>query len=475
MMIDPPRGKQAIAKGYDYFPFQKAGINRMVMMNSVLLADDMGLGKTCQAIGACNLWRPSSVLVICPASLKGNWLKEFLFWSTLQLSVGVAAGNHYPNTDVVIINYDIICRHEQRIKARNWDVLIFDEAHYCKDKKAERTKCVTGYRWTRKPIQAKRKVAITGTPFVNRPKELYSIVNYLQPGLWGSFHNFALRYCNAHRQSWGGHWDYDGASNLPELRTRLVNNVMIRRLKGEVQHELKAKTRQIIEIDPDTGRRKTRKEETGVLRQLSHLTGAEFQPGDELDDDAFRQLVRSMSGARGGFDSIATLRRETGEEKIPFVIKHLHDVLASTDKVVCFAWHKSVIRAIYDEFKNFAVKIDGDTPTGIRSGAGSIEERFQTDPTCRLFIGQISAAGTGLNLYAASTVVFAELDWVPGNMTQAEDRCHRIGQKDAVLVQHIVMAGSIDASIAKTVVRKQEIFEEAQNHPDQMALSKMLQ
>ena len=127
-------------------------------------------------------------------------------------------------------------------------------------------------------------------------------------------------------------------------------------------------------------------------------------------------------------------------------------------KVVVFAHHKDVVRAIASEFGNTAVTLVGDTPMAQRQAA---VDRFQNDPDCQVFIGSIGAAGVGHTLTAASTVIFVELDWVPANISQAEDRCHRIGQTSSVLVQHLVLEGSIDAHMAETVIAKQGIIGQA--------------
>lgn len=123
-------------------------------------------------------------------------------------------------------------------------------------------------------------------------------------------------------------------------------------------------------------------------------------------------------------------------------------------KVIVFAHHRDVIDAIANHYGKQAVKLYGGMSEKAKDEAVT---RFMTDPSVRVFVGSITAAGVGLTLTAASHVIFAELDWVPGNVTQAEDRAHRIGQKDSVLVQHLVVDGSLDAKMAKTIVEKQRI------------------
>lgn len=449
-------------EGLQYKDFQRAGVEFMQGRPSVLLADDMGLGKTIQAIGLYNVLAEDrhkrgadklSVLVVCPASPKRNWRREFMKWAIDAPQVGIAEGDKLPNTRVVVINYDIVGRHIDTLKSRCWDMLVLDECQYLKNTKAQRTQAIYGYRFT-PGLKAGVKLALTGTPILNRPIELFSTLKFLQPEGWKDKHSFAMRYCAAHQTRWG--WDYNGAANLEELQRRLRSTLMLRRLKKDVLRELPPKQRQVIEIDPDAAGRK-------VLRRERAMWGdiLDRHADSPLTEEEYRQVIRSMAGGgQVGFTEMSTVRRENGEAKVGMVIDHLKDCLESVQKIVVFAHHKSVISALSGEFGKECVVVDGSTPNAKRDEAVT---RFQTDPTCRVFIGEIIAAGTAITLTAASLVVFAELDWVPGNVTQAEDRCHRIGQMESVLIHHLVLAGSIDAVMAKTIVHKQEIIDSALN------------
>src|SRR5690606_16135176 len=162
------------------------------------------------------------------------------------------------------------------------------------------------------------------------------------------------------------------------------------------------------------------------------------------------------------FEELSALRHEMGIAKVPAVIEHIKETLENTDKIVVFAHHHDVVNAIAQAFGDIAVKLTGVESSDERQAA---VDRFQNDPNCRLFIGTIGAAGVGLTLTAASTMIFAELDWVPGRVTQAEDRIHRIGQLDSVLIQHLVVDGSLDAKMAWVLVEKQEIIDKALDDP----------
>jgi hypothetical protein len=157
------------------------------------------------------------------------------------------------------------------------------------------------------------------------------------------------------------------------------------------------------------------------------------------------------------FNEISRLRHDTAVAKVPAVIAHLEDAIGEGEhKVVLFAHHHDVVNEVREHFGDRCVVLTGETPMADRQAA---VDRFQADSNCSLFIGSITAAGVGITLTAASHVVFAELDWVPGNMSQAEDRCHRIGQTDSVLIQHLVLEGSLDAVMARTLVEKQDVID----------------
>lgn len=466
--------------GKEYLPYQCAGIEIMVGEKNTLLGDDMGLGKTIQAIGLMNCIRPKYTLIICPATLKRNWYNEIRAWGTAPWTIAIAEGKTFPEANIVIVNYDILIKHHTTITDKKWDLLILDECQYMKNKKAFRSKGITGGRKVIKdedgvkralffqPVRAARKIALTGTPFLNRPIEVFNSLKLMDPVAWPNEFDFAKRYCDAKIKH--GHWNFAGNSNLEELQKKLRSTVMIRRLKSDVLKDLPAKRRQVIELDPDTEGRKVLRLESKFALDMDYAVP---QIDGTLDEDAFRKVVRFMrGGSPGAFEEMSTIRRLNAVAKIPAVIEHLEDAIESSGKVVCFAHHKEVIAALYNHFGECAVVVAGDTPMKTRQAN---VESFQKDPKCKLFIGNLIAAGTGITLTAASHVVFAELSWVPGEVSQAEDRCHRIGQKESVLIQHLVLAGSIDAVMAKTIVAKQSVIEKALNTPQQAAFEAALQ
>jgi SWI/SNF-related matrix-associated actin-dependent regulator 1 of chromatin subfamily A len=445
--------------GLEYYPYQKAGIKFLLEHPATLLADEMGLGKTIQAVGLINADTAiRTVLVICPASLKLNWQRELERWLVRSMTVGVADARTLPRTDVVVVNYDILDRHEELFR-RQWDLLVVDEAHYIKNKDAKRTQLVLAI-----ASNARRKVFMTGTPIVNRPIELWTLISSLDPQNWPKkrFWWYARRYCNAQHNGYG--WDLRGAAHLEELQDRLRSTIMIRRLKKNVLTELPPKVRQVIVL-PANGLRDVVDEERRIWSRHDGLI-EEIRARMELaraneDEESYRAALEQLrSSYRYAFTEISEARHRTALAKVPYVVEHLREVLEEQDKVVVWAHHTDVIRQIASAFGDQAVVLTGDTPLAERQRA---IDRFQTDPNCRVFVGSIMAGGVGITLTAASVCVFAELDWVPGNLTQAEDRLHRIGQRNSVLVQHLVIDGSVDAQLAHSIVAKQRVIDEAMN------------
>jgi SWI/SNF-related matrix-associated actin-dependent regulator 1 of chromatin subfamily A len=474
-------------QGRTYFPFQRAGIGYMLGRPATLLGDEMGTGKTIQIAGVINASpEVERILIVCPASIKINWAREFSRWLVTTRPIYIVNGKISPaaiarlalpanvqfietppvdGKGIFIINYDIVVKHIDFLRSFTWDLLACDEAHYLKNLDARRTQLVVGRRETRKQaaipaLKAKRRILATGTPIPNRPIELFPLVNFLDPQTWNNFFGFAKRYAAAHNSGWG--WDFSGASNLAELQHKLRSTLMLRRLKKDVLTELPPKVRQVIELPLPAGANDAVKAELDAYESRAERLAA-LQAAVELakatdDEEEHRAAVNALrAGYTALFSEMSRLRHETAVAKIPACIDFLRDAVEASGKVVCFAHHKDVVQAIREAFGSEAVVLVGDTPQQARDAA---VQAFQNDPSIKLFIGSLTAAGVGITLTAASHVVFCELDWVPGNVRQAEDRCHRPGQDaESVLIQHLVLEGSLDATIAQRIIAKLDVID----------------
>lgn len=422
----------------DPYPFQVEGVGFIEYKNGrVLLADEMGLGKTVQVLMWLELHPNKRIAVIvCPASLKLNWAREIEEGMTTNMNIHIAEGRDpyfIPNTDIIIINYDILSYWSGMLLELEPQVLITDECHYYKNNKAKRTKAVK-----RLAKKIPHVIAISGTPIQNRPIEIYNAVTILDPTLFPNYWNFVQRYCDAKNTGFG--WDLSGASNTEELHEILINSIMIRRKKKDVLADLPDKVRSYIPFDIDN-----RKEY------------------DKAGDD-FIKYAKSVRGEEAAekasnaeiITQIEYLKQIAVKGKLEEVLDWISNFLESGEKLVVFATHKEVITKIMDKFKKIAVKVDGSV-TGRKRDQAVVD--FQTLERIRLFVGNIKAAGVGLTLTAASNVAVIELPWAPGDLDQLEDRCHRIGQKDCVNVHYLLSLGTIEYELAEILDRKRKILD----------------
>lgn len=446
--IDLPR-----PAGMEYFPFQKAGIAFALSRPNTLFADEPGLGKTIQAIGVLNC-RPElkRVLVVCPASLKMNWFRELHRWLVRPRTVFIADAKVFPDLQdgIVVINYDVLDKHRDQIRTTEWDCIIADESHYCKNADSKRTKVLFGDRANQQEraygmsdipaLEAKCKMLLTGTPIVNRPKELFPLIEFLDPIAWTSKWKFFTRYCGACQDNG---WSPNGASNLHELQEKLRASIMVRRLKRDVLKELPPKTRRVVEFAPN-----------GEIKELIKEERALFGSEEEYTAAIEQMTLKPVIGDRPTYRKNCAIAKAHMKE----VLSYIDDAIEESGKVIIFVWHREVYRLLRQHFGPKAVGMMGDTPMPERQAA---VDAFQNSPAIEVIVGQIITMGTGLTLTASSRVIMMELDDVPGNVTQAEDRAHRIGQTDNVLVEHIIVTGTIDARMAKNCIEKQTIIDKA--------------
>jgi SWI/SNF-related matrix-associated actin-dependent regulator 1 of chromatin subfamily A len=473
-------------EGLAYRPFQKAGIAYAMSRERTLIADEMGLGKTIQAIGVINACPDiQRVLVICPASVKINWQRELEKWLIWPARVAICYGNKpYPqDSDILIANYDIVHRYKEQFRAKPWDLLIVDECQYLQSgSRSRRGRYILGgaayatNAFGKKEkidesteIPSKLSTFLSGTPIRNRPANFYPILRYLDPARWYNFMGFAKRFCDAHQEEIyikGGKgqtkwvWDFKGASHLDELQRILRETIMIRRLKADVEKELPPKTRQMIVLDPTSEQKALLKQEAVLFephRERRERLEIERDYAEAREDkEAYARAVselRSLDNVL--FEEMSAIRRELGISKIASIIEHVTDCLESVEKVTVWVHHHEVANQLVEAFQEYGSVILTGQQTPKQKQAAV--DAFQ-DGAARVFVGSILAAGVGINLFSSSLAVFGEQDWVPGNMEQAADRLHRIGQKNNVLCQYLVVDGSLDAKLAQTVLSKEEVI-----------------
>lgn len=438
-------------------PFQAAGVEYILNAKRTFVADEMGLGKTIEALATVEAAQAYPVVVVCPATLKRNWKNEIGKWlpisrSVILVSNGKAVDYH---ADVVIINYDILPKHLEGIKAINPQAVIFDESHYAKNGKAKRTIAAIAL-----AKDVPYRLALTGTPVLNRPVELLSQLQLLgRLNDFGGFWNFAKRYCNAQKGRWG--WDLSGAANLKELNEKLRGICFIRRNKSEVLKELPAKQRTgvLVELTNRPEYAAAESDVVGFIKDKA-VNNQEFRTSiadlsvseqkekiAERADTAEQKALQAEQLVR-----IEALKQLAAEGKMKSVLEWIESFLETEQKLVVFATHQSVIKQIADAFN--APSITGATPLDRRQ---EYVDRFQNDPETRLLVCNIQAGGVGITLTAASNVAFVELGWTPAVHDQAEDRVHRIGQQDAVNAWYLLAENTIDEEIDDLLNQKRSI------------------
>jgi SWI/SNF-related matrix-associated actin-dependent regulator 1 of chromatin subfamily A len=398
--------------GMKLYPHQARALDWLSTRPKAILALDMGLGKTC--VSSKDLIAPA--VVICPASLKLNWQDELSAWRPELSTQVIASPKDKPNgSDVTIVNYDIL----QRVDLPKHTTLIVDEAHYIKSYKAKRTKHVMTMMQ-----QAEKVRLLTGTPIVNRPIELWTLL-YGIKAIKSGYFEFGMRYCAGWRTPWDT-YDFSGASRHDELANLLKPHML--RMRKEDVIDLPSKTFRVIELD---------------------------LPIDEREKQFDRQAIEKPDSV--AFEAIADILKMNALRKLPDAITYIKDCLCAVDKVVVFAHHKDVIDQLKDALSEFKpVVITGATAQADRH---KNVLSFQNSKDCKVFIGNIKAAGVGLTLTAASHVVFVESSWSPADINQAADRCHRIGQKDNVTVDLLTINGSIDALVLHSVLNKMDVID----------------
>ncbi|XP_040330859.1 DNA annealing helicase and endonuclease ZRANB3 isoform X3 [Herpailurus yagouaroundi] len=427
-------------------PFQKDGIAFALRRDGrCMVADEMGLGKTIQAIAIAYFYKEEwPLLIVVPSSLRYPWTEEMEKWipelspediNVIQNKTDIG---RISTSKVTILGYGLLTTDAETLicalNNQNFKVVIVDESHYMKSRNATRSKILLPIVQT-----AKRAILLTGTPALGRPEELFMQIEALFPQKFGTWTEYAKRYCNAHMRFFGKRpqWDYRGASNLNELH-HLLSDIMIRRLKTDVLTQLPPKVRQRISFDLPSAAAKelnTSFEEWEKLMRAPNSGATETVMG--LITRMFKQTAIAKAGA----------------------VKDYIKMMLQNDslKFLVFAHHLSMLQACTEaviENKTRYIRIDGSVPSSERI---HLVNQFQKDPDTRVAILSIQAAGQGLTFTAATHVVFAELYWDPGHIKQAEDRAHRIGQCSSVNIHYLVANGTLDTLMWGMLNRKTQV------------------
>ena len=442
-------------------PYQRSGIVYMLAHPQSMQADEMGLGKTLQALAATEACKGYPELTLAPASLLRNWGNETARWLPHRKVQVITKSKTAidPTAEIVIVSYDVAKNHEG-IKSARWVTVIADEAHALKSGKSARAKALSAV-----VAGAKNRWLLSGTPLKNRPADLIEPLKMLgHLEALGGWRTYVTRYCAGRQGRYG--WEIDGASNLGELRTHLAALGFVRRVKADVLAELPAKIRTVLPVELDSRSGRGIRDAETALREV--IAGKTRALADVANDDA---------GGRGGdvLGALARLRRAVGVAKVAAACEWIDGALEQGEKPLVFAHHKDVLDGIENHLREGGisyVRLDGSTPTQQRQ---DLVDRFQSSENVRVFLGSMSAAGQGVTLTAASQVLITEQAWTPAEMDQAEDRAHRIGQRDTVTATHLIAVNTIDEPVLELINTKRQTAAQAVDGADASAAAQSIE
>lgn len=454
--------------GGELRPYQKFAVVYALEKQRLFICDEMGIGKTVEALATLQAANAFPALVICPSVVKINWLREIDKWLPGKASIVLNGrkARSIDSVDVVIVNYDILTDWLEILLDIPFKSVVMDESHYIKDGTTKRAKSV------RELVAGKKfRIALSGTPIVNRPAELISqlIALDLLKG-FGGYLYFIKRYCAAKQEY--GHWNISGASNLDELNNRLRAVGYIRRLKSNVLDDLPPLQRCIIPV----GIQDARENYDRILSDSKAQLIQYKQDRDSKHEQKRASCIEPLHTQYGSNHILATLeklKQEAVALKLPTVIQWVRDFMESDQKLVIFAIHRDVIDLLAQELGADwgTVTITGKTTSADRQ---KFIDQFQNDPTVRIMIANMRAGGVGVSFTASSHVAFVELDWTAAAHDQAESRCHRSGQTQGVNAYYFLAENTIDEYIFAIMERKRAIVDQATNGLNNDGVNTML-
>ena len=431
--------------------YQKKGVSSLfTKQGNALLADEPGLGKTCQSIAYLMVARIKRVIIVCPAHLKLNWQEEFAkFWTDEHVEVifGRTVYQIPSSKTIIIINRQILDNWIEELLATDPQQLIIDEAHECCNPRS-------GYYTNvlRLDQHTKKTILITGTPLLNKSKDLWVLASIINIRVLGVYTAFLNRFCPeeayATKQSYGKPkfgkkiWlkekkVKDNTENLILLNTMLRRTFMIRRLKSEVAKELPKKIRQIIHV---------KLKNSAVMRAEKKIKERE----EKLNPDI--TITKSM------LDRYSVIRMQLGLAKVKTAVEFIKNFLIENPnkKIVVVGWHILVTEELHKAFKKQSYLINGKaTPTAQKKHA--IIKAFSQPDTLTILVANIKSIETGLNIPIADYLLVVELPYTGASLSQLEDRLHRLGKiAKMVMYYYMIIQGTLEDKIFDNIIKKQK-------------------
>ena len=423
--------------------FQKEGLDFLLKSSgNALLADEMGLGKTVQTLAYLSTEKQASpTLVIAPLVTLRNWQREIgkfmkkksrngrLIERTIPSSTLIRKGKSQDigKYDFYIINYELLEKRFDDLSKLNIRSIICDEVQNLRSKSTKK------YAAVKKLValkSVKYRIGLSGTPIYNHGSEIWPIVDILRPGLLGNFKEFCEYFCYVNDKGKAIVLE----NKRESLREELCRHVMLRRKKSDVLKELKDKVRYKEFIDSDS---------TYYNKELDKI----WKKLEEEQKEAETEFDKSASFHR----AIQSERQAAGVAKLPHVINFVKNIMEIDESVVVFCHHRAIHDLLHNSLSEYnPASIIGGQSDNLRQ---SQIDMFQEGKT-KLMVAGLRAGNVGINLTRAKYVIFAELDWSPAIHRQAEDRLHRIGQKNTVFAYYLIGNGTLDDHVAKILVDK---------------------
>ena len=446
--LPPIKHKLKRAKAAEQFRgklmnFQKEGLDFLLKSSgNALLADEMGLGKTVQTLAYVSTEKQTfPVLIVAPLVTLKNWEREIEKFlkrksrngriveseSPSVTLIRTGKSKELPKSDMYVINYELLLKRSEDIEKLGIRTIVCDEVHNLRSKTTQKYRAI-------KKLAAlstvQYRIGLSGTPIYNRGSEIWPIIDILKPGLLGSFKEFCEYFCYVNDKGKAIVLENKRAS----LRNELQKHVMLRRKKSDVLKELKDKVRykEVIASDTDF-----------YLEELDKI----WKKLESEQKEAQTEFSKSASYHR----AIQSERQIAGIAKLSHVINFVKNIMEIEESVVVFCHHKVIHKLLHESLQEFSpVSIIGGQSDNLRQDQ---IDKFQRGES-KLMIAGIRAGNVGINLTRAKYVIFAELDWSPAIHRQAEDRLHRIGQKNTVFAYYLIGNGTLDDHVASILVDK---------------------
>ena len=423
--------------------FQKEGLDFLLKSSgNALLADDMGLGKTVETLSYVATEKQTfPVLVVAPLVTLTNWEREIAKFlkkksrngrileskSPSVTLIRTGKSKQLPKTDIYVINYELLFKRNSDLSKLGIRTIVCDEVQNLRSKTTQKYKAVKKLAALPSVLY---RIGLSGTPIYNRGSEIWPIIDILKPGLLGNFKEFCEYFCYVSEKGKAIVLENKRAS----LRHELQKHVMLRRKKSDVLKELKDKVRykEVIASDTDY-----------YLEELDKI----WKKLEKEQKDAETEFSKSASYQR----AIQSERQIAGVAKLPHVINFVKNIMEIEESVVVFCHHRVIHKLLHESLQEFSpVAIIGGQTDSFRQGQ---IDKFQNGES-KLMIAGLRAGNIGINLTRAKYVIFAELDWSPAIHRQAEDRLHRIGQKNTVFAYYLIGNGTLDDHVADILVDK---------------------